>query len=294
MHKQCNSHGQLKKQCNSHLADTPNYLKKTVWTRWLYCMKCLQYSTRLGYLCDCLSVRVQQVVKVIWHKAHRRRRRMVQRCWAGDGNVFSHEGTLAPPGEYDCNLCILRPSRVHKRNGKWIGSGIFAQLTAESAYTLQWAPLSTRISTSHVTHDDLGPCEPTTQTAPRPFSRVFTDDRWVSLYFIMVCLCFPLEIAPSHVGIWTSCNTWFTGPTGVRDANGNLIVLAVFAGLTSVTDWQSDRQTDRPRYSVRCSVIMRNYEGHGKGTQSLHVSMNNIATTKLLSVCLKQSIKYLV
>jgi len=33
------------------------------------------------------------------------------------------------------------------------------------------------------------------------FSRVFTDDCVVSLYFTMVCL-FPLKIAPSHVGTW--------------------------------------------------------------------------------------------
>jgi len=64
-----------------------------------------QYSIRLealGYLCDCVSGRVQrqQAVKVIWYKAHRRRRRMVQCYSAGDGNMFSHEGTLAPPGEY--------------------------------------------------------------------------------------------------------------------------------------------------------------------------------------------------
>jgi len=66
------------------------------------------------------------------------------------------------------------------------------------------------------------------------FSRLCTDDRGVSLLFTMVCL-FPLKIVPSHVGIWTSCNTWFIGPTQVRNANGNLIVSAVFAGLTSVT-----------------------------------------------------------
>jgi len=47
------------------------------------------------------------------------------------------------------NLCILRPTRVHNPNGKSIGSALFAQLTAESAYTLQWAPLSTRIAPSH-------------------------------------------------------------------------------------------------------------------------------------------------
>jgi len=39
------------------------------------------------------------------------------------------------------------------------------------------------------------------------FSRLCTDDRGVSLLFTMVCL-FPLKITPSHVGIWTSCNTW--------------------------------------------------------------------------------------
>jgi len=41
-------------------------------------------------------------------------------------------------------------------------------------------------------------------------------------------------------------NTWFPGPTRVLDPNGILIGAAVFAGLTSVTD----RQTDRPCYSV--------------------------------------------
>jgi len=62
------------------------------------------------------------------------------------------------------NLCILRPSRLHNRNGKWIGLTVFAQLTAESAYTLQWAPLSTRIAPSHGDLDlpcnthAFGPC----------------------------------------------------------------------------------------------------------------------------------------
>jgi len=52
-----------------------------------------------------------------------------------------------------------------------------------------------------------------------------------------------------------------------------------FSGLTSVTaDWQSDRQTDRPGYSVRCGVIMRNCVGYGKATHSFHVSTDNFAT----------------
>jgi len=35
------------------------------------------------------------------------------------------------------------PTRVHNPNGIWIGSAIFAQLTAECPYTLQWAALFT-------------------------------------------------------------------------------------------------------------------------------------------------------
>jgi len=38
-------------------------------------------------------------------------------------------------------------------------------------------------------------------------------------------------------------NTWFPGPTQVLDPNGSSIGAAVFAGLTSVTDRQTDRQT---------------------------------------------------
>jgi len=169
------------------------------------------------------------------------------------------------------NLCIHRPTRVHNRYDKWIGSVVFAQLTAESAYTLQWAPPIHQncpflwgIWTSHVTHDAFGHTSPQPKRYVDWFSRLCTNDRGVSLYFTMVCL-FSVNIAPSRVGIWTSSsfNTWFIGPTRVRNANGNLIVSAVFAGLT---DRQRDRKTDRPRYSVRCGVIMRtgNYVGYGK------------------------------
>jgi len=45
-------------------------------------------------------------------------------------------------------------------------------------------------------------------------------------------------------------NTWFLGPTQVLNPNGISIGAAVCAGLTSVTDRQTDRQNDTPRYSV--------------------------------------------
>jgi len=53
----------------------------------------------------------------------------------------------------------------------------------------------------------------------------------------------PLKIAPSHGGIWTPSNTCFLGPTRVHNPNGISISSAIFAGLTSVTDRQTDRQT---------------------------------------------------
>jgi len=114
------------------------------------------------------------------------------------------------------------------------------------------------------------------------FSRVCTNDRRMSIWFA----CFALKIVPSHVadddaGIWTSCNTWFIEPTRVRNATGNLIVSAVFAGLTSVSE--TDRSTTLLR-ARRRNLIMRNYVGYGKTTQSFHVSTNNFATIKPLSV----------
>jgi len=39
------------------------YVVIVIATRWLYCVECPQYTTRLealGYLCDCVSGRVQR------------------------------------------------------------------------------------------------------------------------------------------------------------------------------------------------------------------------------------------
>ena len=148
-------------------------------------------------------------------------------------------GHIGATWRMQLNLCILRPTGVHNWNSKWIGSAIFAQLTAQSAVSCapihQKCPFPRAIRTCHVTHDALGPCEPTTETAPQSVQPCL--HRWpqsVPIWFA----CYTLKIVTFHVGIWTSCNTWFIGPTRVRNTNGNLIVSAVFAGLTSVTNWQ--------------------------------------------------------
>jgi len=77
-------------------------------------------------------------------------------------------------------LASFGPTRIHSPNGKPIGSAVFAQLTVESPYTLQWA---------------LGASVP--QNYPFP---------------------------------------WGSGP--------HLIYYSIFAGLTTVTDRPTDRQTD--------------------------------------------------
>ena len=58
------------------------------------------------------------------------------------------------------------------------------------------------------------------------------------------------KIARSHGVIWTPSNTLFLGPTRVLSPNGISIGSVVLAGFTTVTNIQTDRQTDRPRYSV--------------------------------------------
>jgi len=107
------------------------------------------------------------------------------------GNVPQHLWTPS-------NTRFLPPIPAHNPNGISIGSAVFAQMTVECPYTLQWDAQS------------------------------------------------PPKICPFPWGIWTPSNTWFPGPTQVLNPNRSSIGAAIFAGLTSVTD----RQTERPRYSV--------------------------------------------
>jgi len=62
-------------------------------------------------------------------------------------------------------------------------------------------------------------------------------------------------LASSHGGSGPLTNTWLLGPTRIHIPNGISISCAVFAGLTIVTD----RQTDRPPYSVDNSMAASAY-----------------------------------
>jgi len=83
------------------------------------------------------------------------------------------------------------PTRLSIPSCILICTAIFAQLTAQSPYTLQWAAI------------------------------------------------FPLRIILSHVGIWSPFSTCFIPHTHVHILNDVLIGLAIFAGLTIVTDRQT-------------------------------------------------------
>jgi len=124
------------------------------------------------------------------------------------------------------NLCFLQPTRVHNPNGKWIGSAVSAQLTAESLYTLQWASLSSKITPSHgdlnldLTHDSLGSFESTTQTASRsvqPFLHRWPYFNIEYSYALQWDAPSPSKL-PLPMGIWNPSNTWFIGPIRVLAA----------------------------------------------------------------------------
>jgi len=65
---------------------------------------------------------------------------------------------------------------------------------------------------------------------------------------------FPLKIVSSYRD-WTPSNTWFIGPTRVHNPNDITIVSAVFAGLTIVTDRQTNHAS--PSVIIGRSTAMR-------------------------------------
>jgi len=167
------------------------------------------------------------------------------------------QGHISATWRIRLNLRILRPTGVHNRNGKWIGLAIFAQLTAESAYTLQWAPLFIRIAPSHGGYGPARCFWPMRAHKPNGTPSVQPSlHRWPwSVYYLQWFAYFPLKIAPSHVGIWTSCNTWLFGPTRVPNTNGNLIVSAVFLQGSLLCDTLTERQKDRRTdHTTRCDA----------------------------------------
>ena len=66
---------------------------------------------------------------------------------------------------------------------------------------------------------------------------------------------FPQKIAHLHgAGSGPSSNTWLPGPTTVLNLNGISIGSAVYAGLTSATDQQTDRLTAALDFRLHRSI----------------------------------------
>jgi len=102
---------------------------------------------------------------------------------------------------------------------------------------------------SHLTHDSLGPSEPTTQTACRSVHAPLQT--WSQSVPILYAPFPPQNCPFPWRNLDPTSNTWFLGPTQVLNPNGISIGSAVFAGLTSVTDWQPDHAT----WSVKIGCI---------------------------------------
>ena len=103
-------------------------------------------------------------------------------------------------------------------------------------------PLPTGGTGAHLTHDSLSPSKPKTQTVSwsgQPFLY-----RWPIPYN-------GTPLSPSNCpfpwGIWTPSNTGFLGPPESSTQTEYRSVQLLLQGSLL---WQTDRQTDRPHYSV--------------------------------------------
>jgi len=187
----------------------------------------------------------EQVVKVIWHKTASLPQTdgsIVFARWHQCAHMGGHIGTT---WQIRLNLCFLRPTPVHNPNGKWIGSAVSAQLTAERPYTLQLATLSPKLPLlvrdldHHLIHDSLSQTEPTNRTASLSV-QVFSH-RWpqsVPIFYNGTTLS-PSKLPLPMGGPGPPSNKWFSGPTRVFNLNGISIASAVLAGLTNATDRQT-------------------------------------------------------
>jgi len=99
----------------------------------------------------------------------------------------------------------------------------------------------------HLTHASLDPPEFTSQTTSQSIQLFLQSSRRAKCgYTSQRATPSPSKLPPSHWGIWTPSNTRFLGPTRVQIPNGIPVGSAIFAGITIMTD----RQTNKPLYSI--------------------------------------------
>jgi len=123
-------------------------------------------------------------------------------------------------------------------------------------YVLQWAIHSAKRAPSHwsicthLIHGSLAPPDSASETASQSFSDFCIAHGRASQW-----AAHSPQNCPFPWGIWTASNIWFLGPIRALNPNGISIGLAVFAGLTSVTDRQTDRRKDHATRSVTIGLI---------------------------------------
>ena len=107
----------------------------------------------------------------------------------------------------------------------------------------QVAPLRTPPNTCF-----LGPSQVHSPNSISIGSAVFCTSRGTECpYTLQWSAPFPTQNCPFLCGVWAPSNTWFLEPNRAHNPNGISIGSAVLQGLLL---WQTDRRTDRLRYSV--------------------------------------------
>jgi len=125
------------------------------------------------------SIQTNQVVKVIWHKATSPPQMDSSIVFATLCQCTFPWGHIGTTWWIRWNMQFLQSTWAHNPNSKSIGPAVFAQLTAESAYTLQWAPPYPKIAASYGGSGPssntwfLGQTESSTQTASRTVQPFF-------------------------------------------------------------------------------------------------------------------------
>ena len=142
---------------------------------------------------------------------------------------------LYSPGGANVTPCLLLPTRCHNPNGISISSTIFAQLTEECRRACT-------ANTCFLGHTWVHNSNNILKIGSASFTQLMADSPYTSQWAPL-----SLKSVPSQGMIWTPSNTWFLGPTWVLNTNGISIGSSVLQGSLL---WQTDRPTDRPRYSV--------------------------------------------
>jgi len=142
----------------------------------------------------------------------------------------------------------------HRRIDRYVGPPLFAQVTAERPYTLEWAasprsklPLLIGGSGPHLIHYLLGPPEPTTQTESRSVRPFLHNSRQT----VPVLYNGRLSSPQNYPFPWGNVDSHLIhGSLGPPQTSNLTASRSVQQFLESTLLCQTDRPTDRLRYSV--------------------------------------------